>query len=79
MTKGRVARELRKADYTVDQVVYVIQKSAFMDKATSVYWKTLFDHTLLLKNATGFCFQKFEVLETRPQLIKGYDIIHKWA
>ncbi len=73
MTKGRVARELRKADYIVDQVVYAMQNSAFMDKATSVYRKTLFDNTFLLKNANGFCFQQCKVLD------KSCDIAHIWV
>ncbi len=36
MTKGRVNRELRQADYNVDLVVCTVQKSAWIDEATSL-------------------------------------------
>ncbi len=62
MTKGRVALEFGQSDYSVYQVVCTVQKNAWVDEATFLSWKTLFDNTFRLKNATGFCFQQCKVL-----------------
>ncbi len=62
MTKGLVAREPRKAEYSLAQVVITVQESAWVDEATFLYCETLYDNPNLIKTLS-FCLQQRDVLE----------------
>ncbi len=49
MTKGRWASELRQTDNSMAKVVSTLLESVWVDEATFLYWKALFDNPILLK------------------------------
>ncbi len=61
MTKGRWASELRQTDNSMAKVVSTLLESAWVDEVTILYWRTLLENPILMKNALVFCFVQCDV------------------
>ncbi len=56
MPKGRWASEHRQTDNSMAKVVSTMLESVWVDEATILYWKALFDNPILMKTPSIFAY-----------------------